>query len=315
MSNTLKMNTVVPAPATEDTQPDLQVDTPPEVAPAPMLEAAPSEKPASALAEVRQFIAMLRQERKARARARLLKRTGWAVGGAVFAAFLLARFSGSSPAPAPTGTAPAAGLAGTGSAVALATGEPGPGPVAPSRPSSEPSSELPSGPPSKPRWLGPGARNLGGVVPLDAGASDGLDPAARCEQSFSQQRWRAAVESCTGVFDEAPAAALALRIAHAQWARGQASEARLWAHKALGLGTRDADAFVLIGHAERQAGREHKAAAAYRRYLRASPHGWYARSLRTALRELKPKTIFRQGAVRRNGHRAVSARRVASPGR
>ena len=42
-----------------------------------------------------------------------------------------------------------------------------------------------------------------------------------------------------------------------------------WANKALALGSNDPDAFVLVGHAERQAGHSRAALAAYRRYLRA----------------------------------------------
>jgi hypothetical protein len=54
------------------------------------------------------------------------------------------------------------------------------------------------------------------------------------------------------------------------------------------LGTTDADAFVLIGHAERQAGHPKAARAAYRRYLRLAPRGWHASRVRGILRNLAP---------------------------
>jgi hypothetical protein len=107
-----------------------------------------------------------------------------------------------------------------------------------------------------------------------------------CDRDFGQRQWRAAIDSCTQAFESTPGPALALRIAHAHWSHGQVANAGTWASKALALGTTDADAYVLVGHAERQAGHPKAARAAYRRYLRGAPRGWHASRVRAALREL-----------------------------
>jgi Tetratricopeptide repeat len=282
MSNTLKMNMAITSPTTDDTQPDAKIVTPAPTVEVPALEVVPPEKPAAGSTEVREFIAMLRRERKARALARRLKRTGWAFAAVAVVVFVVARSSGSSPPRAEAELAP-----GETSLFLEAADE-----AWPAEPMPAPSLAAPA--PSTSAIT----RYLEASIPLDAGANR-LETTVSCEENFTQQRWRAAVESCTGVFDQAPDAALALRIAHAHWSRGHAASASRWARKALGLGTRDADAFVLIGHAELQAGRHGKAVAAYRRYLEWSPRGWHAKRLRAALRELKPKASDRPSTARR----------------
>ena len=132
--------------------------------------------------------------------------------------------------------------------------------------------------------MGSGLRS---IAVSEADGSEQADAAA-CDQAFREQRWRAAVEHCTGAFQAAPTAALALRIAHAHWARGDADPAGTWAGRALELGTEDADAYVLVGHARRRAGQSEQALQAYRQYLRASPRGWHVRTVRAAIRQLRP---------------------------
>jgi hypothetical protein len=117
----------------------------------------------------------------------------------------------------------------------------------------------------------------------------------RCADDFGQRRWREAAESCTLAFEERADAAIALRVGHAQFASDHVDQAGIWAAKAIELGSEDADAFVLIGHAERQAGHPRAAMAAYRRYLQASPRGWHARNVRAALRDLRAKTAPEAG--------------------
>jgi hypothetical protein len=114
-------------------------------------------------------------------------------------------------------------------------------------------------------------------------------PAPPCEQDFSQREWRAAIDSCTRTFETAPSAAVALKVAHAHWSHGESAQAGRWAARAVELGTTDADAYVLIGHSERQAGHRQAAVAAYRHYLRSAPHGWHASRVRAALRQLRPR--------------------------
>jgi hypothetical protein len=112
------------------------------------------------------------------------------------------------------------------------------------------------------------------------------DPAARCQGDFQAHQWRAASESCGAAFDAAPSPALAMRIAHARWARGDAAGGAEWGRRALELGTKDADAYVLIGNAARAAGDNAAAVAAYRSYLEQAPRGWHAARLRGELRKL-----------------------------
>jgi tetratricopeptide (TPR) repeat protein len=114
------------------------------------------------------------------------------------------------------------------------------------------------------------------------------DPSALCDTHFMAHQWRVAMESCSAAFDATPTPALAMRIAHAHWARGDAAGAGAWGQRALELGTKDADAHVLIGNSERAAGKRAEAVAAYRRYLELAPRGWHATRLRTAIRTLTP---------------------------
>ena len=93
--------------------------------------------------------------------------------------------------------------------------------------------------------------------------------------------------TCTLAFEAAPDASLAMKVAHANWSRGETARAGKWAARAVELGTENADAYVLIGHAERRAGNAEEALAAYRRYLKAAPYGWHAVRVRAAIRELK----------------------------
>jgi hypothetical protein len=239
------------------------------------LDAPAEPRPPGGGSEVRQFIAMLRRERKARVRNRRLKRLGWAVSAAAAAGYLAARSSG-----------PDAQAGSPGTPLALAA-------EAELLPREEPRlPDLPAAPPED---------DLRPVAEATGSTSD----AAQCEENFAQQRWRTAVESCTRVFEQAPGAALALRIAHAHYARGQSTPAGFWARTALGLGTRDADAYVLIGHSERQAGHTRNAVDAYRRYLQSSPRGWHAKRLRAALLELEPKPAYRRPSARRSVDRTL----------
>jgi hypothetical protein len=75
-----------------------------------------------------------------------------------------------------------------------------------------------------------------------------------------------------------------MRVAQAQHRRGHIAIAADWARKALALDADIPEAFVIVAHAERDAGHERDAAAAYRRYLALAPRGWHAAEARRALR-------------------------------
>lgn len=112
------------------------------------------------------------------------------------------------------------------------------------------------------------------------------DPAARCQTDFAAHQWRTALESCGAAFEAEPSPALAMRIAHAHWAHGDAAGGGTWGQRALELGTKDADAYVLIGNAQHAAGDDTAALVAYRRYLELAPRGWHAARLRTVVKQL-----------------------------
>jgi hypothetical protein len=134
--------------------------------------------------------------------------------------------------------------------------------------------------------------------PSDAAVAATVAPSearGRCQEQFEGRRWHEAIDSCGLAFEERPDAATALRVGHAHWSTGHVAEAGLWANKAVELGTEDADAFVLIGHSEREAGHLKSALSAYRRYLRASPRGWHARNVRAAVHDLKQKLVDEGG--------------------
>jgi hypothetical protein len=113
------------------------------------------------------------------------------------------------------------------------------------------------------------------------------DPSTQCESHFKARMWRAAIEDCSAAFDATPSPALAMRVAHAHWAHGDAASAGSWARNALELESKDPDAYVLIGNAEHAAGKRPKAVAAYRHYLELAPRGWHAARLRAFVDDAK----------------------------
>ena len=119
------------------------------------------------------------------------------------------------------------------------------------------------------------------VAPAEASQLSG------CHDEFERRQWKAALASCTLAFEAAPDPALALKVAQSHWARGEVYRAGKWAKKSVELGTADADAYVLIGHAERKAGHGTEALAAYRHYLADAPYGWHAVRVRAAIRAVK----------------------------
>ena len=216
--------------------------------------------------EVREFLALRAQQRKAAIRARRIKRTCLALGAATaVAVFVVPKFR-------------------TRWRTAVATTQ-----MAPLVPETAPGVATPALDPASP----PAASfdepvSLAAVAPVALAAEPPPADPGSCADDFEQRRWRAAVENCSLTFEAAPEAGLALKVAHAHWARGDVRLSGEWAEKAVALGTTDADAYVLIGHAERRAGHAEQAITAYRQYLRASPRGWHVRTVRAALRRLRP---------------------------
>ena len=245
-------------------------------------DGAPSLRSLGGSTDPQEFLAMHRRQRQAQARRRLWKRTALVVGvvglGASAIVWPLYRDRGQATAQA-AATAAAAPVA-LASAAPLGTAA---------------AADLPTA--AANQALAPAADQPGAAL-VQAGIAQGTAPAAdstACDEAFAQLRWKAAIDSCGRAFEAGPGAALALKIAHSHWSSGLVREAGDWATKAVDLGTQDADAFVLIGHSERQAGRTKDAIAAYRKYLRSSPRGWHARQVRAALRDLKQQVLLSSG--------------------
>jgi hypothetical protein len=218
----------------------------------------------------REFLAMRARQKKAQARARRWRLSFLALAGAgmMVAAFGAPRWRHRAIAPAEASPilleAPAA-VPALAAASTAPLAEPAPA-VAPI-----PATTEPTAPPAAPA-----------VGTTTAPVID-----ARCQDDFAQRHWRSAIASCAQAFQAAPDAGVAMKLAHAYWSHDEVERAGKWASRAVALGTEDADAFVLIGHAEREAGNAAGALSAYRKYLRQAPSGWHAARVRAAVRELK----------------------------
>ena len=114
---------------------------------------------------------------------------------------------------------------------------------------------------------------------------------AECREAYAAHRWRTAIDACGRAFEALPTeAALAMKVAQAQHARGRYAAAGEWAHRALAAGGADPEAFVIVAHAERRARHPAEARSAYRQYLALAPRGWHASEARAAVRSSRAST-------------------------
>jgi len=141
-----------------------------------------------------------------------------------------------------------------------------------------------------------------------AGATASDASSSACAETFEQHRWQISIEECTRLFEAHPTDGdLALRIAHANHARARLPEAATWANRALALNPSLAEAYVIVAHAETQAGNTAAAVEAYRQYLNLAPRGWHAGEARAAVRgHAKP------GHARAPLHRGPASVQVAA---
>ena len=84
-----------------------------------------------------------------------------------------------------------------------------------------------------------------------------------------------------------PLATLAADVAQAALEHGRNADAVAWAHKAIAVDPKLAQAFVLLGGAQQQLGHSTEARAAYNRYLELAPAGEHAQDIRALLPGLK----------------------------
>jgi len=209
----------------------------------------------------REFLAMRARQKKARQRARRVKFGLLAAGCAGMIGLALA-------SPRVRQLVMRKQLQPVAVAVAAPAPAPAPAPVERAAPV-EPAAPVEAAPAVEP------------VAPAEASALSG------CQDEFERRQWKAALVTCMLAFEAAPDAALALKVAHAHWSRGEIYRSGKWAKKAVEMGTDNADAYVLIGHAERKAGHRDEALTAYRRYLGEAPYGWHAVRVRAAIRAIK----------------------------
>lgn len=109
----------------------------------------------------------------------------------------------------------------------------------------------------------------------------------RCRQAYGRRQYRDVVDRCGQALEAKPdAAGLAVLVAQAEFDRGRAAQALQWARKAAASDPTLADAYVLIGGAEQEAGRAQAAKAAYLKYLQLAPNGRHARDVRAVVARL-----------------------------
>jgi hypothetical protein len=127
------------------------------------------------------------------------------------------------------------------------------------------------------------------VTPLAAQpagrAAAGAEADEGCDTSLIRRApWRLSAQACARAFGSDPTnASLALAIAHAEHAHGSATEAAVWARRALELDPSIAEAYVLIARGDLKSNRPEDARAAYRRYLQLAPRGWHKAEARAAI--------------------------------
>lgn len=108
-----------------------------------------------------------------------------------------------------------------------------------------------------------------------------------CQTTFNAGRMRDATTACTAAVEANPDSPKAVALlAHAEFNRSHRKEALSWAEKAIKLDSKTADAYVIIGGVQQDAGRNADAKAAYRKYLELAPKGQYAADLRAIVDSL-----------------------------
>jgi len=150
----------------------------------------------------------------------------------------------------------------------------------------------------------PGGLLAAGVADLPAtkeapGTAAGAEVFDACRDSYQAKRWRAAAAACAAAFAARPDdSKLALRVAEAEYARDDLTEARTWAQRTLALDAKQADALAILGRSEQRTGHGEAAARAFRRYLALAPRGWHASEARAVLRAERPARPAVQSAAR-----------------
>ncbi|MEA2697180.1 MAG: hypothetical protein QOI66_1451, partial [Myxococcales bacterium] len=103
----------------------------------------------------------------------------------------------------------------------------------------------------------------------------------KCREAFSQGKMREATTVCTAAKDANTESGDALLLlAHAEFNRNHLKEALQWAEKAIKADPNLAEAYVIFGGVQQDAGKNREAKWAYKKYLELAPRGQYAADLR-----------------------------------
>jgi CheY-like chemotaxis protein len=105
-----------------------------------------------------------------------------------------------------------------------------------------------------------------------------------CQTAFANGRMKDATAACAAAQQANPESATAMGLlSHAEFNRNHRKEALSWAEKAVKVDPKLADAYVIIGGVQQDAGHKGEARAAYRKYLDLAPKGQYASDLRAII--------------------------------
>jgi CheY-like chemotaxis protein len=103
----------------------------------------------------------------------------------------------------------------------------------------------------------------------------------KCREAFNQGKMREATTVCTAAKDaNAESGDALLLLAHAEFNRNHLKEALQWAEKAIKADPNLAEAYVIFGGVQQDAGKNREAKWAYKKYLELAPRGQYATDLR-----------------------------------
>ncbi|HEX3699009.1 MAG TPA: DUF4388 domain-containing protein [Polyangia bacterium] len=103
----------------------------------------------------------------------------------------------------------------------------------------------------------------------------------KCRAAFSQGKVREAATACAAAKDaNGESGDALLLLAHVEFNRNHLKDALQWAEKAIKIDPNLADAYVIFGGVQQDAGRNREAKWAYKKYLELAPRGQYAADLR-----------------------------------
>jgi Tfp pilus assembly protein PilF len=135
----------------------------------------------------------------------------------------------------------------------------------------------PTKPPPAPGAKAPAAVAVG-TADRDANFPKLLE---KCREAFNQGKMREATTVCSAAKDANTESGDALLLlAHAEFNRNHLKEALQWAEKAIKADPNLAEAYVIFGGVQQDAGKNREAKWAYKKYLELAPRGQYAADLR-----------------------------------